>query len=231
MSIIRFSTEEVFSTDSQEYEILYNAVQQVGKTPGAIVEIGTRRGGSMKLIIDALVQTNNSGRTVIAIDPYGNIPIECTNLNMSIHNPDRKIEGDPMSKEITSPQTFDYTNDMRNRVIPSLYFYAYQAGMNFSFMCLEDTEFFNRYGDGFPVYNNGKKVETEYAFVFIDGPHFDEAIWREIKFFEPRMPVGGIMVMDDIWMANHDQFEEYLFERGWELLEMGKIKASYIKRK
>jgi hypothetical protein len=233
MAIIRFSTEEVFGTDSQEYEILTNAVAKVGDTPGAIVEIGTRRGGSAKLIIDTLVATGNANRSMFCIDPYGNIEIECTNLNMTIHNPDRQIEGDKMSKELTSPQRFDYDNTMRNRTIPSLYFYAYNAGLNFSFFCLEDHEFFKRYGDGVPVYENFKKLENEYAFVFFDGPHDNETLHIECSFFVERAPVGAVYVFDDIWMYDHDGIVEntYLFPNGFEVLEKSKIKASYIKTK
>ena len=234
MAIIRFSDEEVFGTDSQEYEILINAVAAVKpEVPGAVVEIGTRRGGSAKMIIDTLVNTGNNNRSMFCIDPYGNIEIECTNLNMTIHNPDRAIEGDKMSKELTSPQRFDYDNTMRNRIIPSLYFYAYNAGLNFSFFCLEDHEFFERYGDGVPVYNNVKKYEDQYAFVFFDGPHDNATLHLECDFFVKRAAVGTVYVFDDIWMYDHDEIVEntYLFPNGFEVLEKSKIKASYIKTK
>lgn len=229
MAMIRFSDEEVFSTDSQEYEILVNAALVVNNTPGAIVEIGTRRGGSAKMIIDALASQNNTNRPMFCIDPYGNIEIECTNLNMAIHNPERKIEGDLQSKEITSPQRFDYDNSMRNRVIPSLYFYAYQRDMDFTFFCLEDTEFFNRYNDGVPVYNNVKTLVNEYAFVFFDGPHDNKTLVLETNFFLKRAPVGAVYVYDDIWMYDHDAIEKMLFDAGFETLEKKNIKASYKK--
>ena len=229
MAMIRFSDEEVFSTDSQEYEILVNAALVVNNTPGAIVEIGTRRGGSAKMIIDALASQNNTNRPMFCIDPYGNIEIECTNLNMAIHNPERKIEGDPQSKDITSPQRFDYDNSMRNRVIPSLYFYAYQRDMDFTFFCLEDTEFFNRYNDGVPVYNNVKTLVNEYAFVFFDGPHDNKTLVLETNFFLKRAPVGAVYVYDDIWMYDHDAIEKMLFDAGFETLEKKNIKASYKK--
>ena len=233
MGIIRFSDEEVFGVDSQEYEVLINGVKEVNTTPGAIIEIGTRRGGSMKMIIDTLVHTNNRGRTVIAIDPYGNIPIECTNLNMSIHNPDRQITGDKSSKDIVSPQKFDYNNDMRNRVIPSLYYYGYNAGMNFNFLTLTDVQYFNRYGDGFPIYDGEEKIEKEYAFAFLDGPHDNKTLDLECEFFVSRMPVGAVIVADDIWMYSHDEIVEqkWLFPNGFEILEKKNIKASYIKTK
>lgn len=231
MSIIRFSTDEVFNVDSQEYEILFHAVMKIKGVNGAVVEIGTRRGGSAKIIIDSLVKNEDNKRSMFCIDPYGNIEIECTNLNMSVHYPGTKIEGAADSKEITSPHRFDYTNDMRNRVIPSLYFYAYQAGLNFTFFCLEDTEFFKRYSDGVPVYEHNKTLLNEYAFVFFDGPHDNKAVTLETSFFLDRVNKGSVFVYDDIWMYDHDKVEEMLFAKGFEILEKKQIKASYIKVK
>ena len=231
MAIIRFSDDEVFSTDSSEYEILFNGALKVGQTgvKGAAVEIGTRRGGSAKMIIDALAPFGQ--RPFFCIDPYGNIPIECTNKNISAHVPGVTVEGDPQSTEITKPLTFDYDNNMRNRIIPSLYFYAYAAGMDFTFFCLEDTEFFKRYEDGVPVYNNEKTLVNEYAFVFFDGPHDNPALERELNFFLPRAVVGAVFVFDDIWMYAHQKFEDQLLINGFEVLEKGSIKASYVKVK
>jgi hypothetical protein len=45
MGIIRLSDEEVFGTDSQEYEILWNAAKGVKGVEGAVVEFCTRRCG------------------------------------------------------------------------------------------------------------------------------------------------------------------------------------------
>lgn len=231
MAIVRFNTDEVFEIDSQEYEVLINAAERIGTTEGAIVEIGTRRGGSAKMIIDALTHTNNTNRSMFCIDPYGNIEIDCTNLNMSIHYPGTKIDGPADSKEVTSPHRFDYTNTMRNRIIPSLYYYAYNAGLNFNFFCLEDTEFFNRYSDGVPVYNDSKIIINKYALVFFDGPHDNKAVTLETEFFVNRCDVGAIFVYDDIWMYDHDKIEKILFDKGFEILEKKNIKASYIRKK
>lgn len=234
MSLIRLYTNEVFGTDSQEYEILFNAAKAIKGTEGAVVEIGTRRGGSAKIIIDALSENMDTQRSMFCIDPYGNIEIECTNLSTTMHNPDRSIEGDKMSKQITSKQRFDYHNStMRNVVIPSLYYYAYNAGLNFNFFCLEDTEFFARYGDGVPVYDQVKTMENSYAFVFFDGPHDNESVDKEIEFFITRAPIGAVFVFDDIWMYDHDELVEnkWLFPNGFEILEKQNIKASYKKVK
>jgi len=231
MGIIRLSDEEVFGTDSQEYDILYNAAKNVKGVEGAVVEIGTRRGGSAKMIIDALSENGDTNRSMFCIDPYGNIDLEITNINASIHYPGQyDVNGDPMSKDESFKTKFDYTNDMRNRIIPSLYYYAYQRGLNFTFFCLEDHEFFNRYADGVPVYNEVKKLENQYAFVFFDGPHTNEAVDLELKFFLERSTKGTTFVFDDIWMYDHDKFENIMFDNGFEVLEKRQIKASYFKK-
>lgn len=233
MAIIRFSDEEVFDVDSQEYEVLVDAVAAIGNTPGAVVEIGTRRGGSAKLIIDTLVNTHNNHRSMFCIDPYGNIDYPYTNKGLTLHyGPNAVKEGDPQDTDNTTPIKLNYDNSMRNRIIPSLYFYAYNAGLNFTFFCLEDTEFFSRYGTGVPVYDEVKKMESEYAFVFFDGPHTDEAIITEVSFFSLKSPVGAVWVFDDIGMYDHDMIEkEYLFPNGFEIIEKKNIKASYRKSK
>lgn len=230
MAMIRFSDEEVFGVDSQEYEVLTNAALKIRGVPGAVVEIGTRRGGSAKMIMDALVQNGDNNRSMFCIDPYGNIDYIQTNLSLSVHNPEVEKEGDPQSKELTKAIKLDYDNSMRNRIIPSLYYYGYQNGFNFTFFCLEDTEFFARYADGVPVYDEVKKIEDKYAFVFFDGPHNSEAMVTETNFFLTRSNIGTVFVFDDIWMYDHDAIEAILFAEGFEVLEKKNVKASYIKK-
>jgi cephalosporin hydroxylase len=229
MGVIRFSDGDVFNTDSQEYQILYNAVRQIKGVKGAVVEIGTRMGGSAKLIIDALEENKDTDRPMFCIDPYGNIDYPETNKALTVFSPHIEKEGDPDSTEIVNNIKHDYDNVMRNRVIPSLYYYAYSRGLNFTFFCLEDTEFFSRYYNGVPVYEEVKSLVNDYAFVFFDGPHTNDAVNTELAFFLSRAPKGCVYVFDDIWMYDHDKFEKQLFERGFELLEKGKIKASYKK--
>jgi len=231
MGIIRFNDDEVFGVDSQEYEILVNAALKIKGIDGAVVEIGSRRGGSAKIIIDALVHNGDTARSMFCIDPYGNIEIECTNKNITVHVPGVAIEGDPESTEITKPLRFDYSNDMRNRIVPSLYYYGFQRLSNFQFFLLEDTEFFKRYADGVPVYDQFKKLENTYALVFFDGPHDNPAVIIETNFFLERSTIGTVFVYDDIWMYDHDKVEELIFAHGFEDFEKGNIKASYIKIK
>ena len=233
MGIIRFSDDEVFSTDSSEYDILINAALKIKDVSGAIVEIGTRRGGSAKMIIDALYQNNDCNRSMFCIDPYGNIDYEYTNKAAVAHNLNVKLTDnveEMISTDITSKVKLGYDNTVRNRIVPSLYYYAFQKGIDFQFFFLEDTEFFKRYTDGVPVYNNVKSLVNDYSLVFFDGPHTNNHIKNEIDFFEPRMNKGSIMVFDDIWMYDHDMIEnDYLFTNGFKTVARGNIKASYVK--
>ena len=229
MGVIRFH-DDIFTVDSQEYDILHNAALKIKGVEGAVVEIGSRRGGSAKIIIDALSFNDDTNRSMFCIDPYGNIDYVQTNKSLSVHNPEVPLEGDPTSTEITQAIKLDYTNDMRNQIIPSLYYYGYKAGLNFTFFCLEDSEFFARYADGVPVYDQNKKIEDKYAFVFFDGPHNTEAMIEEVNFFINRCTVGTMFVFDDIWMYDHDtSIESILLDNGFEISEKKKIKASYVK--
>jgi len=230
MGVIRFN-DDIFQPDSQEYDILSNAALKIKGVDGAILEIGTRRGGSTKFIIDSLVSNEDTNRSMFCIDPYGNIEYPQTNLSLTINEPNKfQIDGDPESKTIIQNIKHDYDNDMRNQTIPSLYYYAYKAGLNFTFFCLEDTEFFNRYSDGVPVYNEFKKIENKYALVFFDGPHINEIAVEETEFFIDKCNIGSMLVYDDIWMYDHDaQIESILFQNGFELFEKGIYKASYVK--
>ena len=229
MAVIRLSDEEVFSTDSGDYELLHNACIATKDVPGIVIEIGTRRGGSAKIMMDAFASVNSTDRLFICVDPYGNIETQLTNLNVNRYYKNlATTEGDPNSKSLSTGVRLDYTNEMRNRVVPSLYYYAFQKGFNFTFFFLEDTEFFERYGDGIPAYNGVKTLENTYAMVFLDGPHTNTATMEETKFFHQRSVVGTVIVYDDLWQYEHDEeIESWLFDNGYELLEKTELKASY----
>lgn len=203
--------------DGREYEILAQAAASVSSlnVPGLIAEIGVRLGGGMKVLIDTV---GLDERTVIAIDPYGDIPYSVND------------EIDPSSR--------GYDNAMRDECLANLYLYAKHTKANVLFFPLEDTEFFSRYSDGVPIYVDGaKKIEDKYALVHFDGPHSSEAVIQEVLFFDERMSPGGYFVFDDIG-AYVDGTSSYdhestvhplLTDRGWEPVTMGKVKWSYVR--
>ena len=198
------TTETLLEVDSMEYDILERAVLAVDLIEGMSCEIGVREGGSSQIIMKT-----GRKRVHIGIDPYGHIEYR--------HG------------EIYASRS-DYTNAMRNRAISKLYAWCAHTGNDFLFFCLEDTEFFTRFADGVPVYESEKKVLNQYALVFFDGPHTSRDVIREVEFFASRTPVGGVFVFDDIHTYAHAEVDNVLRTKGFQALEQGFCKMSYIKR-
>lgn len=195
-------------TDSTEYDILKRAVEMSLPVPGMTCEIGVREGGGTHIILEILREAGQK-KTHIAIDPFGNI--EYTHHEDIVDRP-------------------GYTNAMRNKMLAGLYAYVQRYDMDCLFFPLEDTEFFTRFADGVPTYNNNKQIQTHYSFVFLDGPHSVDAVRIEFDFFKTRMPVGGVIVFDDTYQYPHmEKLDPYICENGYERIEKGFNKISYRK--
>lgn len=195
-------------TDSQDYHVLFNAAASIKGIDGIVCEIGTRKGGSTKYIIDGLLSAEDNNRDLICIDPYGNI--------------------DYFSNEHSCCKS-DYTNEMRNETFINVYRYVTGKPINVVMLCLEDTEFFKRFEDGVPIYNNFKKIINQYSLVFFDGPHCSSAILKEVEFFYPRTVKGSKFVFDDICDYNHDIIHNVLVNNNFLEIETSYRKKSYIR--
>jgi hypothetical protein len=192
--------------DSGDYHLLAKGIELSAHVPGMTCEIGLRRGGGTKHIIDALAQ-HCTGKPHIAIDPYGHIPYE--------HKEGQIVQ-------------LDYTNEMRDECLANLYQYTRLKLVAFIFFNLEDTEFFKRYADGVPVYNYNKRIENKYSFVHFDGPHAELPILKEIDFFLERINPGACWVFDDVvGYYDHDKTETVLFVAGFKLIDKTRHKALY----
>jgi hypothetical protein len=195
--------------DSQNYDVIAEGVKASANVNGISCEIGLRRGGGTKVIIDSFAELGIK-KTHIAIDPYGNIEYKPNDFVV---------------------QRLDYTNDMRDEALPNIYTYAKLKKINFYFFNMEDTEFFKRFSDGVPVYNEFKTIENVYSFVHFDGPHDVSSLEKEIEFFGTRTAVGGVWVFDDIHDYNHGLVEEeFILKSGFKKLDTRGRKASYIKK-
>ena len=197
------------NTDSREYDILKNAVIATKDVEGLTCEIGVREGGGTKLILDTSKEIGKN--TVhICIDPFGNIDYE--------HYENQKVK-------------LDYTNSMKNKMLMELYSYCHNNQMECLFFPLEDTEFFKKYSDGVPIYNEYKQLVNKYSVVFLDGPHTTTLVKKEFDFFKDRISVGGTIIFDDIDQYPHmDNLDQYIKSNGFDLLEAGVCKISYIKK-
>ena len=203
-------TKEIELTgDSGDYELLTKAVELSAHVQGATLELGLRRGGGTKFIMDAIAAFCPH-KTHIAIDPYGNI--------LYAHK-----EGEVVR--------LDYTNEMRDECLSNVYQYAIQKKVNFLFFNMEDSEYFTRFSDGVPIYQQEKQLIEKYSVVHFDGPHDVKTIKEEMSFFLMRTPIGGTWVFDDVTdFYDHDEIEIILFKQGFELIEKKQKKALYQKK-
>lgn len=195
-------------TDSDNYDVLVDAVQRIQSVPGLTCELGLRRGGGTKYIIDALKATGQT-KVHIAVDPYGHIEYP---------------EGDDGRSG-----RVDYTNGMRDECLVNLYLYCFQQQTPFIFFNLEDTEFFARFADGVPVYQETKQIINTYALVHFDGPHTTAHVRAEVEFFHPRSPQGAVWVFDDVKLYDHRQVHSYIRELGWSCYRTTERKWAYYK--
>ena len=204
---MRVTLEPELPTDSADYDVITKGVELSANIEGLTCEIGFRRGGGSKYIIDAL-HSLGLKKTHIAVDPFGNIEYP---------------EGNRVIR-------CDYTNTMRDEAMVEMYLYCRRMEQNFIFFNLEDTEFFKRFSDGVPVYSEHKEVLNLYSFIHLDGPHTVPALHEEINFFHDRTNAGAVMVFDDVKLYDHNTIHKYLKELGWEIQLTSDRKWCYSKQ-
>lgn len=190
-------------TDGIEYDILERCIEKVVGIPGCFLEIGTRKGGSMQIIIDAAIRSGQK-RDFVSVDPYGNIPYN---------------DGQAITR-------YDYTNEMKCTALSDLYRYALQSRVNLVTFTMTDILFFKWTKAGIPIYDQECLMEQNVAFAFLDGPHDVESISEELYELTRRTHAGAILVIDNI-----DLFEpEKLNTRGfWKEIERNNQKIAYVK--
>ena len=191
--------------DSSEYEFFDEAIQLLKNPIGVSVEIGVRRGMGTKCIIDAYRKYHpNTSLIHLGIDPYGNIDY-------------RTGDADKGGK-------LDYTNKMKQDALLAII----KDYPEFNFVNLEDSEFFKRFADGYPVYNLEKRLLTQYELIHFDGPHDTDSVINEINFFMKRKPKQCVYILDDIYAFNIDKVGEHLILNGFKEFKKGSRKAVYI---
>lgn len=200
-----------FGLDGGDYHLLEQAAFFIRDVEGLSLEIGTREGGSSRIIVDGIVKSNpHSTRTHVCIDPYGGIEYEyCDNYTI--------VDA--------------YSNKYRDLAIPALYKYCAGKPVNFIYYQMTDTQFFKRFSDGVPIYLDGKEtIENRYALVFFDGPHTTKLVMRETKFFASRASSGAMFVYDNVQnYYDHTKVCEYLTKNGWSVLGATAHKSVYVK--
>lgn len=208
---IQIGTEaDTLPTDSTEYELLVEAARLGSKVEGMGCEIGLRRGGGSRMIMDAFI-AEGAAKTHVMVDPWGDIEYLTTEKNQV-------------------RLSTDYTNDMRNDCLAALFDYYKGKPVNPIVFNMEDSEFFVRFADGVPTYiAKGKILEVFYCMVHLDGPHDSTVVMEEAGWFGARMRPGAMLVCDDTNLYDHARAEEHILALGFELYKRGARKAVYRK--
>lgn len=195
-------------TDSpiETYGAMKKYVQTLKGVPGLSCEVGLRRAGGTVTMMNGFLE-NEDPRVHVCIDPYGNI----------------------MYNDIVGTHRSDYTNKMKNETLSELFRYANDNDANILFFNLEDSEFYKRFSDGVPVYNEEKKLVNEYCCVHIDGQHDIFSVMTAAVFFSSRMPAGAVIFFDNTDHYDHQPVHSFLEKQNFQYLEDVMNKKIYRK--
>lgn len=203
-------------TDSGDYELLQRAASNAPWGPDfPWLEIGTREGGSTQMLLETLPEDG----VLVSVDPYGGIPYKAF-VGADSFTP---IHWDWIPGEASS---LGYTSAMRTRATIALLEIAAQRGVHFIPLPITDLEFMERFVSGVPVHWNGhSRLRNTYGLVFLDGPHDTESVYRELRFFIPRMAERGLVVIDD-WLpqVRGEWWGDLWQELGWAPVAQGPSK-------
>ena len=209
--------------DSKDYKLLTKWVEGLApKDFYLTVEIGVREGYSSIIITDALKDKNYFH---IGIDPYGDLLYKHLDKQIDLEKGTiaywTDFDGNVLLNEDGTPKVPTYPNTMKQTFLS-----GFKQHENFSLFQLEDTEYFNAFGGGIPIYSNGKKeIMNCYDFVHFDGPHTTEKVLEEVMFFAPRSRVGTRFVFDDRKTYEMNKIAHILTHFNFNTQEMGDNKC------
>jgi hypothetical protein len=119
-----------------------------------------------------------------------------------------------------TPKIPTYPNKMKQNFLEDFKFHE-----NFILYQLEDTEYFNAFARGIPIYKDGnKKIINTYDLVFFDGPHTTDKVMEEAMFFGPRSRIGSRFIFDDMNAYEMSDIAYALTAFGFKTKEIGNKK-------
>jgi len=189
--------------DSREYDLIEKSIHSLKNPIGNTIEIGVRDGFASKLIIDVWKKHQKIPLNHLGIDPYGNLPYQMSDKSL-----------------ITNT---DYSSKMKQDMLVYMSYYYPE----FNLINLEDTEFFEKFEKGYPVYNRKKILINKYDFVFLDGPHDTASILKEMLFFIQRAPEQQLIMIDDITFFDLNLIEKEAKQFNYFICNKGQRKVVF----
>ena len=168
------------------------------------MEIGVRLGLGSKTIIDAYRHYHpNTSVVHLGVDPYGNI--------------------DYAASDSVLARKFNYDNLMRKTTLINFA----EDYPEFHLVNLEDSEFMNSFANGYPVYDEYKRMIDKYEMIHFDGPHDTKSVLKEAVFFNQRKADQTVWVFDDISGLNWNTLSNFMDKAKFNLVTKGMNKAVF----
>jgi hypothetical protein len=215
--------------DSGDYNFLAKWTKELSPSDFCLtVEIGVREGYSSDIIMKMLKDRNHFH---IGIDPYGDIQYKHVDKQDDVNEKGEILywtdfEGKRLVNPDGTRRIPTYSNNMKQNFLGSFKFHD-----NFILYQLEDTEYFNAFSRGVPIYKDGnKKMVNTYDLVFFDGPHTTDKVMEEAMFFGPRSRIGTRFIFDDMDKFEMSDIAYALTAFGFKTLEIGNKKICLEKR-
>ena len=149
-------------------QVLERAIELPEEYP--FLEIGTREGGTALLSLNAINDSGKKKRTLFTVDPYGNKPYEG---NSPDYNEDRRR----IAMKVISDFCFEEKLNHNHFRLSSLQFYETWIRSNFWY--------------------NGELLPKKFGFIYFDGDHSDENVFKELSMFVPLIHPKGLYTIDD----------------------------------
>lgn len=234
MSINVPISNEEFYVYGGDNAILQNAAANTILTDDLVCSLSLQKGGSVKIIIDELFSKNNFSK-IVCVDPYGNVELTLTQYGANINSQIFGFEwdsawGDGVSLDQEIKIQYNFSNELRDSVVPVIHNYAKTQGMDFKFLNIGDTEFYQTYQNGITYYlDNTSVTKNTYKLVYVDrDPTTNNAI-EATNFFKDKLVSGGLIIYDDYTLYNFTPVDELLMENDFTLVESGDWKVVYKK--
>ena len=94
-------------------------------------------------------------------------------------------------------------------------------------MNLDTYEFFNRFSDGYPVYNKKKLIIDKFEIVHFDGLHDFENVNLEVSYFLTKLSDQTIFIFDDIDAFDIEKISKRLEKNNFIQFQKKTRKVSY----
>jgi len=177
--VMNFSSIHPYCDHFVEMEYFYKKLLSKATTlpeEFSFLEIGTRAGGTALLALNAIKESGKINRFLFTVDPYGAMPCK-------------------------RPGDF-YGEKFRITAMKCITDFCYYNNLNHTHFRMTSFQFFNTWTNN-DFWFNGKLIPKSFAFIYFDGDHSDEIVFKELSLYVPLVCLNGLYAVDDQYDERH----------------------------